>query len=135
MSLGEKIKERRKQAGLSQEQLAEKLNVSRQAITKWETEVSMSYSEKYVEQKLVTKAKKMGGLAVKFVSPGLDGVPDRLILFPGGKVAFAELKAPGKKLRPLQEKRKRTLEALGFRVYVIDNVEQIGGILHEIQTT
>ena len=94
----------------------------------------MSYSEKYVEQKLVTKTKKMGGLAVKFVSPGLDGVPDRLILFPGGKVAFAELKAPGKKLRPLQEKRKRTLEGLGFRVYVIDNVEQIGGILHEIQT-
>ena len=92
----------------------------------------MSYSEKYVEQKLVTEAKKMGGLAVKFVSPGLDGVPDRLVLFPGGKVAFAELKAPGKKPRPLQEK--RTLEALGFRVYVIDNVEQIGGILHEIQT-
>lgn len=94
----------------------------------------MSYSEKYVEQKLVTKTKKMGGLAVKFVSPGLDGVPDRLILFPGGKMAFAELKAPGKKIRPLQEKRKRTLEGLGFRVYVIDNVEQIGGILHEIQT-
>lgn len=94
----------------------------------------MSYSEKYVEQKLVTKTKKMGGLAVKFVSPGLDGVPDRLILFLGGKVAFAELKAPGKKLRPLQEKRKRTLEGLGFRVYVIDNVEKIGGILHEIQT-
>ena len=95
----------------------------------------MSYSEKYVEQKLVTEAKKMGGLAVKFVSPGLDGVPDRLVLFPEGKMAFAELKAPGKKLRPLQEKRKRTLEALGFRVYVIDKVEQIGGILHEIQTT
>ena len=94
----------------------------------------MNYSEKYVEQILVTEAKKMGGLAVKFVSPGLDGVPDRLILFPGGKVAFAELKAPGKKIRPLQEKRKRTLEGLGFRVYVIDNVEQIGGILHEIQT-
>lgn len=94
----------------------------------------MSYSEKYVEQKLVTETKKMGGLAVKFVSPGLDGVPDRLILFPGGKVAFAELKAPGKKLHPLQEKRKRTLEGLGFRVYVIDNVEKIGGILHEIQT-
>lgn len=38
MSLGEKIREQRKQAGLSQEQLAEKLNVSRQAITKWETD-------------------------------------------------------------------------------------------------
>lgn len=79
----------------------------------------MCYSEKYVEQKLVTEAKKMGGLAVKFVSPGLDGVPDRLVLFPEGKMAFAELKAPGKKLRPLQEKRKRTLEALGDRKSVV----------------
>ena len=87
-----------------------------------------------IEKALVKEAKSRGGMAVKFVSPGLDGVPDRLILFPGGKVAFAELKAPGKKLRPLQEKRKRTLESLGFRVYVIDNVEQIGGILYEIQT-
>lgn len=94
----------------------------------------MGYSEKYVEQKLAAGAKKMGGLAVKFVSPGLDGVPDRLVLLPGGKMAFVELKAPGKKLRPLQEKRKRTLETLGFQVYVIDKVEQIGDILHEIQT-
>ena len=46
-----------------------------------------------------------------------------------------ELKAPGKKLRPLQEKRKHQLEALGFSVYVIDGLEQIGGVLHGIQTT
>lgn len=38
MSLGEKIKELRRKAGITQEQLAEKLNVSRQAITKWETD-------------------------------------------------------------------------------------------------
>lgn len=48
----------------------------------------------------------MGGLAPKFTSPGFDGVPDRLILLPGGKVAFIELKAPGKTLRPLQVRRK-----------------------------
>ena len=76
--------------------------------------------------------KKMGGMAVKFVSPGLDGVPDRIVLLPGGKVAFVELKAPGKKLRPLQEKRKGQLEGLGFPVYVVDRVEQIGGVLDEI---
>ena len=74
-------------------------------------------------------------MAVKFVSPGFDGVPDRLVLLPGGKCAFVELKASGKKLRPLQAKRKHQLEALGFSVYVIDGLEQIGGVLHGIQTT
>lgn len=91
--------------------------------------------EKYIETKLVKTVKSMGGLAPKFVSPGLDGVPDRLVLLPGGKIAFIELKAPGETLRPLQVRRKRQLEALGFSVYCIDGPEQIGGILDEIQTT
>ena len=92
-------------------------------------------AEKIIEQKLVRAVKMMGGLAPKFVSPGLDGVPDRIILLPGGKMAFAELKADGKKLRPLQVRRKRQLEALGFSVYCIDGVEQIGGVLDEIQSS
>ena len=89
--------------------------------------------EKSIESKLAAEVRKHGGLAPKFVSPGLDGVPDRLILLPGGKAAFAELKAPGKTLRPLQAVRKRQLEKLGFRVFVIDSTEQIGGVLDEIQ--
>ena len=89
--------------------------------------------ESVIERKLVTEVKKRGGLAVKFVSPGLDGVPDRLVLFPGGKMAFVELKAPGKNMRPIQEKRARQLTALGFRVYCVDNKEMIGGVLDEIQ--
>ena len=89
-------------------------------------------SEKQIEQSLVKAVKNMGGIAPKFVSPGLDGVPDRLILLPSGKAAFAELKAPGKTLRPLQAVRKRQLEALGFRVFVIDSTEQIGGVLDEL---
>ena len=88
--------------------------------------------EKSIESKLTAEVRRLGGLAPKFVSPGLDGVPDRLILLPGGKVAFAELKAPGKTLRPLQTVRKRQLEALGFRVFVIDSIEQIGGVLDEL---
>jgi hypothetical protein len=91
--------------------------------------------ESLIERKLVTETKKRGGLAVKFVSPGLDGVPDRLILLPGTRMAFMELKAPGKKPRPLQEKRARQLVALGFMVYCIDGKEQIGGVLDEIQST
>ena len=91
--------------------------------------------EKTIESKLVKAVKNLGGLAPKFISPGLDGVPDRLVLLPGGKIAFIELKAPGKELRPLQVRRKRQLEALGFSGYCIDGPEQIGGILDEIQTS
>lgn len=91
--------------------------------------------EKVIERHLAVAVKKLGGMAVKFVSPGLAGVPDRIILLPGGKMAFVELKATGKKLRALQEKRKRQLEALGFPVYVIDGLEQIGGVLDEICAT
>lgn len=91
--------------------------------------------ESYVERKLTTEAKKRGGLAVKFVSPGFDGVPDRLVLFPGGKVAFVEVKAPGKKMRPLQVRRARQLRMLGFRVYCVDRTDMIGGVLDEIRTS
>ena len=85
--------------------------------------------ENVIERQLAMAVKKMGGMAVKFVSPGLDGVPDRIVLLPNKKMAFVEVKAPGKKLRPLQEKRRSQLEALGFPVYVIDGGEQIGGVL------
>ncbi len=88
--------------------------------------------EKYIEQKLTEAVKKLGGLAPKFISPGLDGVPDRIVLLPHGKIAFVELKVAGETLRPLQVRRKRQLESLGFSVYCVDAVEQIGGILDEI---
>lgn len=91
--------------------------------------------ESVVEKKLTLEVKKHGGWSIKFQSPGLNGVPDRLVLFSGGRVAFIELKAPGKKLRPLQEKRLKQLKKLGFLVYVIDNLEMIGGVLNEIQST
>ena len=91
--------------------------------------------EKQIESKLKKAVESKGGLCLKFVSPALSGVPDRIILLPDGKMAFAELKAPGQQLRPLQEHRKRMLERLGFLVYVIDCAEQIGGILSEIQST
>lgn len=89
-------------------------------------------TEKYIEQKLVKAVKEMGGIAPKFVSPGLDGVPDRIVLLQMGRIAFIELKAPGKKMRPLQVRRKRQLEALGFLVYCIDDVEQIDEVLREM---
>ena len=88
--------------------------------------------EREIERKLVAKTKAAGGIAPKFTSPGFDGMPDRLLLLPGGKMGFVETKAPGKKPRPLQLARHRLLRRLGFKVYVIDGVEQIAPILDEI---
>ena len=53
--------------------------------------------ESTVERHLREEAKKRKGMALKFVSPGMNGVPDRIVLMPDGKMAFVELKAPGKK--------------------------------------
>ncbi len=90
--------------------------------------------EKTIEQHLVKAVKNSGGIAPKLVSPGFDGMPDRLVLLPGGKIGFVEVKAPGKEPRPLQVARHGLLRRLGFRVYVLDDPEQIGGILDEIRT-
>ena len=89
--------------------------------------------EKQVEQKLVRAVKARGGICPKFVSPGFDGMPDRMVLLPGGRIGFVEVKAPGKVPRPLQVARHRLLSRLGFQVFTLDSQEQIGGILDAIQ--
>ena len=88
--------------------------------------------EKIIEQKLVKAVKNMDGIAPKFVSPGFDGMPDRLVLLPKGKIAFVEIKAPNKTPRPLQLARHEMLRRLGFKIYVLDNADEIGGILDDI---
>lgn len=88
--------------------------------------------EKEIERKLVEKVKAINGFALKFISPGFNGVPDRIILLQNGKMGFAEIKAPGEKMRPLQVRRKSQLERLGFSVYCVDGIEQIDNILKEI---
>jgi len=88
--------------------------------------------EKVIEQRLVKAVKGLGGISPKFVSPGLSGMPDRIVLLPDGKVGFVEVKAPGKKPRALQVVRHEKLRALGFKVFVLDGEEQIGEVLDEI---
>ena len=90
--------------------------------------------ERDIEQKLVKAVEHAGGKAWKFTSPGTDGVPDRILLFPSGRIAFAELKAPGRKLRPLQERRKVQLAALGFTVFVIDSTDQIPAVIAAMES-
>lgn len=88
--------------------------------------------EKTIEQKLVQAVKSVGGIAPKFISPGFDGMPDRLVLLPRGKIAFVEVKRYGEKPRPLQEARHGMLRRLGFAVYVLDNGAQIREIIEQI---
>ena len=87
--------------------------------------------EKQIEQKLVKAVRAVGGICPKLVSPGMDGMPDRMALLPGGRIGFVEVKAPGQSPRPLQTHRHRQLRALGFPVFVLDDPEQIPAIIEE----
>lgn len=85
--------------------------------------------EKDIEAYLRNQVKKIGGIAYKWISPGNNGVPDRIVLLPGGKSYFVELKAPGKKPTALQEGQQGRIRALGFPVFVIDSKEQVDTLL------
>lgn len=91
--------------------------------------------EKEVERYLREQVKKrLGGMALKFVSPGLSGVPDRIVLMPGGKIAFVETKAPGKKLRTLQKYVCGMIATLGFEVRQIDTKAGVDAFILEMET-
>lgn len=89
--------------------------------------------EKQIEHTLVMAVKAAGGMCPKLVSPGTDGMPDRMILLPKGHIGFVEVKAPGKKPRPLQERRHKQMRELGFKVFILDGREQIPEILKEVE--
>lgn len=88
--------------------------------------------EKEIEHQLVMETGWRGGKAVKFVSPSYSGMPDRLVLLPDGKMAFVEVKAPGKKPRLLQKKRHAMLRRMGYQVFILDAKEEVSQILDEI---
>ena len=88
--------------------------------------------EKQIEARLKREVKRRGGWALKFTSPGIAGVPDRIVLLPTGDMVFVELKTPGKSLRPLQVKRKEQLENLGFKVYMLDSYTAVDDFIREV---
>lgn len=91
--------------------------------------------EQKTEKTLKQAVENAGGLCWKLTSPGTAGVPDRLIILPGGHIGFVETKAPGQTPRPLQVRRHNQLTQLGAKVFTLDNPNQIPHIIHEIQTT
>jgi len=88
--------------------------------------------ESKLEHRLVNEVKRIGGIAPKFVSPGNRGVNDRLVILPGGRTIYVEMKAPGKPLEPLQKRWAKILRKLGHRVYKIDSDEDIDQFIIEV---
>ena len=88
--------------------------------------------EKEIERKLVKQTKGCDGMCLKFTSPSLTGVPDRIVLLPRGKIGFVEVKRPGERPRPIQVKRIEELRELGFKVFVLDDEKDIDEILKKI---
>ena len=91
-------------------------------------------SEKQIETRLRLKVKAAGGIALKFVSPGFNGVPDRLVFMPRGRIYLVELKAPGKSPTKLQQKVRTMFEGFGFKYYIIDSYEAVEAFVNEILT-
>ncbi|TVS29813.1 PDDEXK family nuclease [Corynebacterium sanguinis] len=91
--------------------------------------------EKAIEKTLKTHVEKAGGMCLKLHPDSMVGLPDRLILLPGGKTAFVELKQAGQKPRPIQTRRHEQLTALGHQVRTLDNTHDIPGLIHEIRST
>ena len=89
--------------------------------------------EKHIEAYLVKRVKAMGGIAYKFVSPGRRGVPDRIVVMPNGVTVYVELKAPGEKPEPHQEREHQRLRDRGHKVYVIDSLEGVKQLLEELK--
>jgi hypothetical protein len=88
--------------------------------------------EKDIERKLVRGVQIQGGMCRKFVSPGWAGAPDRIVLLPGGRMYFIEMKRPGEEPEPLQQHRIEELRALGFNARAINNEEDVNNFLKEI---
>lgn len=89
--------------------------------------------ERNVEKKLVEKMKKIGGISLKFVSPEKRGMPDRICVFPGGRIVFVETKKPkGGVLSPIQKYQIEALRKLGCDVRVVKNYEEIDNFICEV---
>lgn len=92
--------------------------------------------EKSIENVLRKAVEDEGGVCLKWTCPGHRGVPDRMILFPGGIIAFVELKRPGAKVKPggLQEWWRERLASFGFRCYEISDAEHAKSIANYLAT-
>jgi hypothetical protein len=92
--------------------------------------------EKSIENVLREEVERQGGMCLKWTCPGHRGVPDRMILFPGGIIAFVELKRSGAKVKAggLQEWWREKIQSFGFPCYEISTVEQAKSLVSFLET-
>ena len=89
--------------------------------------------EASIESYLRSQVRKAGGQCLKWSSPGMTGVPDRIIIMPGGRMAFVELKAPGKRERARQVYVQDLLRRLGCTVYSsVDSKDKVDRIIRDM---
>ena len=89
--------------------------------------------EKEIEKILVSEVKKLGGRAYKWVSPGNDGVPDRIVVFPGRPPVFVELKTDAGRLTALQKVQIDRLREIGQDVRVLRGAAGVKAFLEELR--
>ena len=85
------------------------------------------------ERLLVGGITAMGGRCLKLKFPGVAGAPDRLVLLPGGRMYFVELKSARGQLEPSQEVLFPKLHALGFPVRVLYGHDDARNFLAELR--
>ena len=90
--------------------------------------------EKEIEKVLVREVRKLGGRAYKWVSPGNDGVPDRIVVLPGMRPVFVELKAESGRLSALQKVQIRCLQDMGQDVRVLRGIQEVERFLEDCDT-
>lgn len=81
--------------------------------------------EKDVEKILTKGVETLGGRCYKWVSPNANGVPDRIVLLPKGVVIFVELKDYRGRVSQVQKVQHRTIQSLGFQVYILNSKERV----------
>lgn len=89
--------------------------------------------ESELEKEFCSLVRQAGGKAYKFVSPGNAGVPDRIVVLPGGRIGFAELKRPGEEPRKLQQLRLEELGRLGCLAEAVDGMEAAGAFVAKLR--
>jgi len=94
--------------------------------------MSKKVSEKSIETRLRDEVKALGGIALKFIPISFTGLPDRIVLLPGGRIYFVELKAPGRLPTERQKAVHTILEKLGFSVWVVDGHNMLKTFMDEV---
>jgi len=94
--------------------------------------VEAAVKESKIEAKLVRMVRARGGLCYKFVSPGNPGVPDRLVILPGGRVVFVELKAEAGRLANIQKWQLEQLRKRGAEVQVLKGLDEVERFVEEV---